>query len=80
MKFFLLIFKALTNFFSNIFRSIGKPVSRSMTAAELMRMLQPEFAGIGRHAFRPPFRTNGASRRRKTNRLHLSTKTRNKHR
>ena len=25
-------------------------------------------------------RTNGASRRRKSNRLHLSTKTRNKHR
>lgn len=33
-----------------------------------------------RTPFTIPYRTNGASRRKKTNRLRLSTKTRNKHR
>jgi hypothetical protein len=80
MKSLLYILKALFPFLFSSKLGTSEFSARRVSVGELMNMLgTPAFAGH-RHGFRPPFRTNGASRRKKTNRLHQSTKTRNKHR
>ena len=51
----------------------------SVSGSQIASLLQPTYVRVP-SGFPIPIRTNGRSRRRKTNRLHLSTKTRNKHR
>lgn len=80
MKTLLLVLRLLFPFFfaSNL---NAKPYSvKPVSAVDLMNLLQPKFVFAGANRFQPPMRTNGASRRKKTNRLTLSKLTRNKHR
>lgn len=71
------MFKRLVNFF--------RLLCPFLFASQLRGFSQPSFAGAGfgpypngRYTFYG--RTNGASRRRKSNRLRISKMTRNKHR
>jgi hypothetical protein len=66
----------IRNFFRALFPVLFASSVGAMTAAETFA-LHTRF-GRGRYAYYG--RSNGSSRRRRTNRLRLSKKTRNKHR
>ncbi len=65
-------------FFNSLLREANYGNSR-VSKSQIASLLQPSYVRVP-NGFPIPPRTNGTSRRRKSNRLHLSTKTRNKHR
>ncbi|HEX8248964.1 MAG TPA: hypothetical protein VF599_12375 [Pyrinomonadaceae bacterium] len=82
------MFKRFVNFFRALFpflfASQLSPLYRAPAGYRLslddLKGMFPHLAYGGAHSFRVPYRSNGASRRRKSNRLRISKMTRNKHR
>lgn len=65
-------------FFNSLLRQAGY-AHRTISSAQLAALTAPRYVRVP-NGFQIPARSNGASRRRKSNRLHMSKATRRKHR